>query len=1309
VEPLEDRTLPSTFTVTSASDSHVDGQLTLREAIQQANGNAGLDTIAFHIPGAGAHTIQLASALPFITDPVVLDGATQPRYRGKPLIDLDGTLAGNADGLVITAGGSTVRGLAVTNFNGNGIVLETNGNNLIQHDYIGADPTGKFARSNTGDGVLIFGGSSSNQLVQNVISANGRSSGLADGHPGVGIGDNGTVQNVLTGNFIGTDATGTKALGNGGVGVFLLNGTQGNRIGTDGDGVNDAAERNIIAANAYQGIAILGAGTDDNIVAGNYIGTDATGKRALGNGNNGVWMLQGAASNRVGTNGTDRDVKGERNVISGNTFSGVGLSDTGTTANLVAGNFIGTDVTGTKALGNGNNGVFLTNGAQANQIGGSAALANSIAFNQSSGLLVADAATTGNPVRFNSIFGNGDLGIDLGGDGVTLNDTGDGDTGPNGLQNYPIITSAKPGPHTTLTGTLNSLPGTSFLLDFYASAAPAVSFFGQGQRYLGAATVTTDASGNAKFTVHLPRATSFGQWVSVTATDPAGNTSEFSAAHQLPATPPSLSSTTWTPIGPAPIADSPEYNGQVVAGRVDAAAPDPRNRNVMYVSTDNGGIWKTTNWLSPSPTWVPLTDNQPSLAGDVHGLAVTAGGRILYATANGPGGGILKSNNAGKTWTLLANNLFDGASFGALVVSPRNADTLYVAVRGGPRGGVNLSTDGGQTWTDLTAGIHNGWVSDLVIDPRNPAVLYAGFINAADGSTNGIWTTGDGGMHWTPLSNGVPTGSAVGAYIALARAPSDHRTLYATVFDSSTGLPLRYRTNDGGNHWSPLTSPGLEEGRYWHTLLAVDPADARVVYVNGEGPLYRSKDGGTSWSQVYAEDPVGGSFDDTGAFVLVGDRGIYRWTGPGSLFTNKQGNLQVTELYNVTLDPTDPSVAYGISQDHFRGLKFTGGPVWNYLGGAGETGKVLVDPTNSARLYEYDPLNGTSFVYRSDDGGASWVAKGDGIPTTPAGFGLAYTAQNAFAMDPGNPARLLVGTTQVYETTSSGELWTAISPQLSSGQFITNLAIAPSDGSTVYVATDDGRLYMTPNDGTNWFERDGNLPAVSYNRVADIAVDPSDSQHVFIVTNGTGASNHIWLTTGGGAAWGNITGNLPVNYWVNTIAVDWRHAMPVLFVGTARGVFRSTDLGVTWSLAAAGMPNTTVTDLEFLPQFSLLAAATYGRGVFEIREPGGHTKLAPAAPATARPLGRAPDGLPLLLDSLKSAPPGEPDLARLDVESHPQSRPPNILFPTSLPDTPGGHQDSASSLARRGRSRLEARQLEGKDVEMEEGLLSFPG
>jgi hypothetical protein len=1280
VEALEVLVVPSPILVTSTANS---GANTLRQAILTANGQSGAATIDFSLPGSAPYTIALASALPTITNSTLIDGTSQSGYNGVPLIDVDGTNAGSADGFVISATNSTIKGLAITHFGALGIYIKGTGStgNLIASNYIGVALNGQQAAPNAFWGVDVdnapnntIGGTT--LAAENVISGNSQGGVAIFGHSATG--------DAILGNRIGTDATGTKPLGNAYSGVF---------IGDWGNGEGAASETlvsgNVISANGNTGVWITGTGANDNTVQANSIGTNAAGTSPLGNTFSGVVVEKGAGNTIGGA------AQGDGNLISGNQEEGVAVYGSAATGNVVEHDTIGADATGTKPLRNTYSGVFvgdwgngqgaasstliidnlisangnwgvritgsgannnvvennqigtnaagtgglpntydginLSSGAQSNQIG-SPGQGNLIAFNTGAGVAVHDPTTTGNSIRGNSIFSNGSLGIDLNGDGVTLNNTGNVDSGPNHLQNYPILQTVTPGSTTTISGTLNSVATTTFTLDFYSSPTPDLSFFGPGDTYLGSAKVTTASTGNVSFTIQLAAATSAGQWVTATATDPSGNTSEFSEARQLPAAPLPLNAGHWTAIGPAPITDQ-EDNGPVVAGRVEMAVPDPANSNVMYIATDGGGIWKTTNWLSGSPSWTPLTDSQPSLVTGGGGNAgyktmafVPGNPGTLYVATAGPGGGILVSADGGNTWTEKGNSVFDHASFGTLLVDPTNSNNIYVTVWYGASdgGGVYKSTDGGNTWTNTTAAITTGAASDLVMDPTNSSVLYAGL--AQDGAVNGIYKTTNAGITWTLLSSQPVPAADVGASIRLAIAPSNNLTIYTTVFDTTlgngtSGEPHRFVSFDGGNSWSALNPlPQLDEYRYWHVVLSVDPTNPQIVYVNGDHLLYESTDGGATWDSLYSEDPVGVYFDDTSALVLVGDRGIYRWTGGGSPFANKQGDLQDAELYTLTLDPTNPKVAYGISQDQITALKFSGLPVWNYMGGGNEAGKALVDPQNSAVLYVYNPLDTTSFVYKSVDGGATWTASGTGIPTTDNGYGLAYTAQKAFVMDPTNMNRLLLGVDVVYESTDGGSSWHALGGALSPGQYITALSIAPSAPNTIYAATADGKVFVTTNDGGSWQQMDAGLPIDSFDQVVDIVVDPSNPNHAFAVpgtfpTNVYG-STHVWTTTNGGATWSDIPGNLPADDYTNAIAVDWRFATPILYVGTARGVFRSLNLGTTWTTFETGLPNAVVTDLQFLPQFDLLAAATYGRGVFEILTAGPATHFTVTAPAS---------------------------------------------------------------------------------------------
>jgi Viral BACON domain len=502
----------STFVVTNTADS---GAGSLRQAILDANAHPGADSIIFNIPGSGPQTVMPSTALPTISDSVTIDGSTQPGFSGSPIIELDGSRAGaNADGLRITAGNCLVSGLVINRFSSDGVELSVNGGNIVKGSYIGTDVTGTVDLGNAFDGLNI---ASSNNTIggtaaaaRNVISGNGNTGILITAGP---------TGNLVQGNFIGTNAAGTGAIGNG-TGV-LTQGQSGNSSSHTIGGTAPGA-RNIISGNNGPGISIGGTLTG-SVVQGNFIGTDVTGRTAVANASDGVLIMFGSANNTIG--GT---TPAARNVISGNGANGV-RSDYH--PNTVQGNFIGTQADGVSPLGNGSNGVLI-NLFDSNAIGGSASGAgNTIAFNGGAGVVVLGPL---NPVSSNSLFANAGLGIDLAGDGVTPNDPCDGDPGANNLQNTPVITSASSaGGTTTIEGTLNSTPNMTFTIEFFSNAACDPSGFGEGETLIGSATVTTNGGCLASFAVTLPIAIPSGSFITATATDPNGNSSEFTQCSLL--------------------------------------------------------------------------------------------------------------------------------------------------------------------------------------------------------------------------------------------------------------------------------------------------------------------------------------------------------------------------------------------------------------------------------------------------------------------------------------------------------------------------------------------------------------------------------------------------------------------------------------------------------------------------------------------------------------------------------------------------------------------------------------------------------
>ena len=622
----------SIFTVTNLNNS---GSGSLRQAILDANANPGPDTIVFDVAG----TINFPDSQLFLTDATggtTIDGTTAPGYAGSPVVVLSGpgTSIG-ATGLWIFSANNKVQALQIESFYSGIFVEPTASGTEVVGNYIGTDGTvprpnirGIFLKApnstiggttastrniisgNLSNGIIISTGATGTLVQGNFIGTdasgtidlgNGQAgieisfvSGITVGGTAAGAGNvisgndnegiilrfSGSGGNLIQGNLIGTDFTGTAVVGNSGSGIRLLD-TSNNLIG----GTTPAA-RNIISGNG-RGIT-LELNSTGNLVQGNYIGTDVNGTTDLGNLGDGVliWsdapnnIIGGAGSegnlisgndgrgvdisgswslvqgNLIGTNaagtlalansldgvrirGDDNALVGTtsavRNVISGNGRNGVFIGSKFATGNVIQGNFIGTDITGMSALSNSGHGILIL--GSNNTVGGNDPTSgNVIAHNLGNGVasnLDEGVFPENNAIRSNAIFDNGGLGIDLSNDfildGVTPNDPGDADTGTNLLQNFPLITAASfDGVNTTINGTIDSTANTSFAIDLFSNSVGDPSGFGEGETFLGSTTSLTDGTGNGTWALVVSGDVT-SPVLSSTATDPAGNTSEFSA------------------------------------------------------------------------------------------------------------------------------------------------------------------------------------------------------------------------------------------------------------------------------------------------------------------------------------------------------------------------------------------------------------------------------------------------------------------------------------------------------------------------------------------------------------------------------------------------------------------------------------------------------------------------------------------------------------------------------------------------------------------------------------------------------------
>lgn len=337
IEPLEDRLLMAVFTVTNANDS---GTGSLRWAIDQSNNTGGFDTIAFNLPSAN-RVIRPASELPGIWDAAIIDGGTQPGYVGRPLVQIDGANAGGAVGIKLF-GSSTVKGLSITNFGGDGVNIPVMragySGNTVSGNWIGIDLAGN-AAGNNAQGVGIY--TAGNTVDHNVISSSKNAQGVY-------IWGSSSTNNVISYNYIGTDNTGTLARGNAHNGVGISD-APGNKV-----------LNNVISANTDDGIILVGANAKNTIIQGNIIGLDATGTNPLPNKLYGMEIQTG--NNTIG--GT---TAAQRNIVSANLQAGIVLYTGAATANLIQGNYIGTDITGNLDRGNVFQGIAIS-GANANTI-----------------------------------------------------------------------------------------------------------------------------------------------------------------------------------------------------------------------------------------------------------------------------------------------------------------------------------------------------------------------------------------------------------------------------------------------------------------------------------------------------------------------------------------------------------------------------------------------------------------------------------------------------------------------------------------------------------------------------------------------------------------------------------------------------------------------------------------------------------------------------------------------------------------------------------------------------------------------------
>jgi photosystem II stability/assembly factor-like uncharacterized protein len=683
----------------------------------------------------------------------------------------------------------------------------------------------------------------------------------------------------------------------------------------------------------------------------------------------------------------------------------------------------------------------------------------------------------------------------------------------------------------------------------------------------------------------------------------------------------------------------------LMSGRVNDFAVNPKDRAQYYVVTASGGVWKTTN---SGTTWTPVFDDQGSYSigcitmdpNNASVLWVGAGENNSQRSVS-YGDGVYRSEDGGKSWQNLG--LKASEHIGKIVVDPRNSNVVFVAAQGplwaaGGDRGLYKTTDGGKSWdTVLFVSKYTG-VTDVVMDPRDPDVLYAASYQRArrvwtlidGGPESAIHKSTDGGKSWKKLSGGLPSGEV--GRIGLAMSPADPDYIYAIIElpDRKGGV---YRTTNRGAAWEKRGDYVSGSPQYYNEITA-DPKDVDRLY-SMDVFLRVSDDGGRTFTNLGEKskhvdnhaiwiDP-----SNTNYYLVGCDGGVYESFDRGANWAYK-ANLPVTQFYRVALDNALPFYnVYGGTQDN----NTIGGPS-RTISASGITNADWFITTGGDGFYsQVDPTDPNIVYSESQYGGLVRFDKrsGEQVGIRPSeGKGEAayrWNWDSPLLISPHSHTRIYFAANILFRSDDRGDSWTAVSGDLTRALDRNKLpimdrvwgvdAIAKNASTSlygnivalsesrmkegmIYVGTDDGLIQATDDGGGAWrkMSKFPGVPETTY--VSRVLASRHSLNTVYAAFDNHKNGDfrpYLLKSTDGGKGWTSIANNLPANGMVYAIVED-----PVkpdlLFAGTEFGVYASTNGGNGWLPLKGGLPTIAVRDIAVHERENDLVLATFGRGFY---------------------------------------------------------------------------------------------------------------